>query len=153
VTVTSRKLTAHEGEERKSPAAPAIDAACRTGLTQAVQKYFELMYDCDTSRLGEVFLPTAHLHGFRDGRMMSWSMAVYKDILDKRQSPKSLGAPRADEIVQMDFASADMAFVKARVRIAAMDFVDYLTWHRIDNKWLITSKGFYLQPGGEGGKL
>jgi hypothetical protein len=53
----------------------------------------------------------------------------------------------------MDFASADMAFVKARVRIAAMDFVDYLTWHRIDNKWLITSKGFYLQPGGEGGKL
>ena len=78
---------------------------------------------------------------------------VHGSLQRHPRSPKSLGAPRADEIVQMDFASADMAFVKARVRIAAMDFVDYLTWHRIDNKWLITSKGFYLQPGGEGGKL
>ena len=86
----------------------------KASLTAAVQKYFDLMYDCDTSRLYEVFRSTAHLHGFRDGRMMSWPMEVYKDILDKRQSPKSLGAPRAEEILQMDFASADMAFVKLR---------------------------------------
>jgi hypothetical protein len=45
----------------------------------------------------------------------------------------------------MDFASTDLAFVKVRVRIAAMVFVDYLTWHRIDGKWLITSKGFRLE--------
>ena len=125
----------------------------KASLTAAVQKYFDLMYDCDTSRLYEVFRSTAHLHGFRDGRMMSWPMEVYKDILDKRQSPKSLGAPRAEEILQMDFASADMAFVKLRVRIAAMEFVDYLTWHRIDDKWLITSKGFYLLPDGDGRNL
>jgi hypothetical protein len=125
----------------------------KASLTAAVQKYFDLMYDCDTSRLYEVFRSTAHLHGFRDGRMMSWSMEVYKDILDKRQSPKSLGAPRAEEILQMDFASADMAFVKLRVKIAAMEFVDYLTWHRIDDKWLITSKGFYLLPDSDGRNL
>jgi putative lumazine-binding protein len=150
MTAISSDVTSRESIAQV--AASAGDVAGRASLTAAVQKYFDLMYDCDTSRLDEVFLSTALLHGFRDGRMMSWSMEVYKDILDKRQSPKSLSAPRADEIVQMDFASADMAFVKARVRIAAMHFVDYLTWHRIDNKWLITSKGFYLQPG-DGGKL
>ncbi|MBR1225427.1 MULTISPECIES: nuclear transport factor 2 family protein [unclassified Bradyrhizobium] len=132
--------------------APAVSPASRTSLTQAVQKYFDLMYDCDTSHLLEVFRSTAHLHGFRDGQMMSWSMETYKNVLDKRQSPKSLGAARADEILQMDFASADMAFVKARVQIATMEFVDYLTWHCIDGKWLITSKGFYLMSDGDPGK-
>ncbi len=34
---------------------------------------------------------------------------------------------------------------KMRVRIANLMFVDYLTWHRIDDKWLITSKGFHLE--------
>jgi Putative lumazine-binding len=42
----------------------------------------------------------------------------------------------------------DMAFVKARVKIAAMVFVDYLTWHCIDGKWLITSKSFYVESNG-----
>jgi hypothetical protein len=26
-----------------------------------------------------------------------------------------------------------------------MRFIDHLTWHRIDGKWLITSKGFHLE--------
>jgi hypothetical protein len=29
-----------------------------------------------------------------------------------------------------------------------MEFVDHLTWHRIDGKWLITSKGFHLVSDG-----
>jgi hypothetical protein len=151
MTATSAGLTTQDHKQsaaERSQTALAVDVACRASLTEAMQKYFDLMYDCDTSHLGDVFRSTAHLHGFRDGRMMSWSMEVYKNILNERQSPKSLGARRVDEIVQMDFASRDMAFVKARVRIAAMEFVDYLTWHRIDDQWLITSKGFYLQPDG-----
>jgi hypothetical protein len=114
-------------------------------LTDAVQKYFDLMYDCDTSRFDEVFRSTVQLHGHRDGQMVVWPALTYKDILEKRQSPKSLGAPRLNEILMVDFASADMAFVKVRVRITAMMFVDYLTWHRIDGRWLITSKSFYIE--------
>jgi len=44
----------------------------------------------------DVFAPTVQLHGFRDGAMQCWSAAVYRTILPTRQSPKSLGAPRAD---------------------------------------------------------
>jgi hypothetical protein len=114
-------------------------------LTEALQGYFDLMYDCDTSRFDQVFRSTVQLHGFRDGQMVMWSASTYRDILDKRRSPKSLNAPRADEILLMDFASATMAFVKVRLRISEMTFVDYLTWHCIDGKWLITSKGFHLE--------
>lgn len=114
-----------------------------------MQRYFDLMYDCDTSRFDAVFRSTAHLHGFREGQMVTWSAQAYRDILDRRQSPKSLGAARADEILLIDFASTEMAFVKARARIAEMEFVDYLTWHCIDDKWLITSKGYRLVSSGD----
>ena len=125
--------------------APKISAACMTSLMQAVQAYFDLMYDCDTSRLGDVFYRSSHLHGFRDGKMVSWSMDTYREILNRRQSPKSLNSPREDEILLVDLASTTQAQVKVRVRLSAMVFVDHLTWHRIDGKWLITSKGFHVE--------
>jgi len=114
-------------------------------LMQAVQSYFDLMYDYDTSRLGDVVYRSSHLHGFRDGKMVSWSMETYREILNRRQSPKSLDSPREDEVLLVDFASTTQALVKVRVRLSAMVFVDHLTWHRIDGKWLITSKGFHVE--------
>jgi hypothetical protein len=132
---------------------PAIDRSALAALTEAVQRYFDLMYDCDVSRFDTVFRSTVHLHGFRDGKMVAWSAETYKDILGKRTSPKALGAARADEILMVDFASPTQALTKLRVRIAAMLFVDYLTWHCIDGKWLITSKGFHLESGEAAGIL
>lgn len=128
--------------EHRKPGATATDRPWLTSLTDSIQKYFNLMYDCDTSRFDEVFRSTAQLHGFRDGQAVAWTASVYKDILDRRQSPKSTGAIRADEILLVDFTSTDMAIVKVRVRIATMTFIDYLTWHYLDGQWLITSKGF-----------
>jgi hypothetical protein len=125
----------------------ATDTEARAELTQAVQRYFDLMYDCDTSAFDAVFAPTVQLHGYRDGRFVMWPASTYKAILQERQSPKSLDAVRADEILFMDLVSDAMAFVKVRVQIAAREFVDYLTWHRIESRWLITSKGFHLQSG------
>lgn len=114
-------------------------------LLDALRRYFELMHDCDLTRFDDVFAPTVQLHGFRDGAMVCWSAATYRDILAKRHSPKSLGAMRADEIVMLDLASPTQAFTKVRLRITTMVFVDYLTWHFVDGRWLITSKGFHLE--------
>ncbi|MBL6458398.1 nuclear transport factor 2 family protein [Belnapia sp. T6] len=117
-------------------------------LTHAVQRYFDLMYDCDTSRFDQVFRSTVQLHGFRGGQMLMWSASAYRGILDNRQSPKSANAPRCDEILLMDFASDSMALVKLRLRVGPAVYVDYLTWHRIDGEWLITSKGYHIEAEG-----
>jgi hypothetical protein len=119
--------------------------ATLASLMAAVQKYFDLMYDCDTSRFDEVFRSTVNLHGFRDGAMQAWSAEVYRNILGRRQSPKSQNASREEQILLVDFASPTQALTKVRVRICDMMFVDYLTWHHIDGLWLITSKGFHLE--------
>ena len=133
--------------------ASSIDHAHFSSLVDATHKYFDLMYDCDVSRFDQVFAPSVQLHGYRDGQMMVWPAQTYKDILKKRQSPKSLNAPRLNEILTMDFVSPTMALTKVRVRIVTMLFLDYLTWHYIDGKWLITSKGFHVESTGDGRRV
>ncbi|MGY4155597.1 hypothetical protein ACVINW_001439 [Bradyrhizobium sp. USDA 4461] len=127
------------------PVAHRIDLAQMASLMAALQIYLDMMYDCDTARFDDVFCATAQLHGYRDGKMVCWSNKVYRDILDKRQSPKSVNAPREDEILMVDFASTTQALVKVRVRVIEKVFIDHLTWHHIDGRWLITSKGFHIE--------
>jgi putative lumazine-binding protein len=138
MTATASRVSAIKGTAMTSN-------AHFTELTEALLKYFDLMFDCDTSKFDQVFRSTAQLHGFREGQMVMWSAKTYRDVLNKRASPKSLNAIRADEILLIDFASPSQALAKVRVRIATMTFVDYLTWHYFDDKWLITSKGFHLE--------
>lgn len=144
--MTMTKEPAMQDRHQDAAAAkPMVDRSSVLELTEAIERYFDLMYDCDTSRLEQTFAPTAQLHGFRDSKLMAWPMQVYRDILDKRQSPKSVNAVREDEILLIDFASTTQAMTKVRVRVNTMVFVDHLTWHRIDGTWLITSKGFHVE--------
>jgi hypothetical protein len=121
------------------------DADTQASLNEAVQRYFDLMYDADTSRFDRVFRESAQLHGFREGQMTVWPAKTYREVLEGRESPKAQGAPREEEVLLMDFASPTQALVKVRVRIGRFVFVDFLTYHRIGGEWLITSKGFHLE--------
>jgi hypothetical protein len=114
-------------------------------LIQAVQRYFDLMYDADISTFDRVFRSSAQLHGFQGDQMTMWPAGKYKEVLAGRASPKSLKAPRQEEVLLMDFASPTQALVKVRVRINTTVFVDYLTYHCIDGEWLITAKGYHVE--------
>ncbi len=121
------------------------DASAVESLTRAVARYFDLMYDSDIAGFDRVFRATAQLHGFRDGVMTVWPAATFKAMLAGRPSPQSLGAPREQEILLLDVASATQALVKVRVRINTAVFVDYLVYHRIDGEWLITAKAYHVE--------
>ena len=88
-------------------------------LTEAVQLYLDLMYDCDVAKFDRVFASTSQLHGFRDGKMTCWPTAQYKEVLAGRKSPKALGAPREEQLLLLDAASPTQALAKVRVRINA----------------------------------
>jgi hypothetical protein len=42
-------------------------------------------------------------------------------------------------------ASPTQALAKVRVRINDMVFVDYLSYHKVDDRWLITSKAYHRE--------
>jgi hypothetical protein len=114
-------------------------------LIDAVQRYFDLIHDADVSRFDRVFRSTAQLHGHWDGQLKLLSAEAFKASIAANPSPRSLGAPREDAILLVDRASDDQALVKVRVRNYAAVFVDYLTFHRTDGEWRITSKGFHVE--------
>ena len=113
-------------------------------LAIAVNRYFDLMYDCDVSRFWDVFARTAVLHGIRDGEMRVWSATEYYDILSKRSSPRSQNAPRQDSVLFLDVATPFQGLAKVRLRILDDVFVDCLTYHVIDKACVITGKGYHL---------
>ena len=121
------------------------DAATHRSLIAAVEKYFEMMFDSDVRRFDQVFAPTAQLHGLRDGNLRILLAAEYRKLLASNPSPKSKNAPRQQEILLVDFASLSQALVKVRVRIDAILYVDYLSFHLIDGSWLITAKSFHIE--------
>lgn len=111
----------------------------------AIEAYFDLMYDADDSHFPKVFHELCQVHGMRDGKLMAWSAAEFRELVRRRPSPASMGSPRQQEIVRVDEISPDMAAAKVRVRIAQTCFLDHLIFHRIDGKWLVTSKGFHVE--------
>jgi len=114
-------------------------------LLGALQLYFNLMHDCDVANFERVFASTAQLHGFREGQMNCWPAAQYKEVLAGRTSPQALGATRDDQILMLDFTSNDQALAKVRVRINDMVFVDYLSYHKIEGHWVVTSKAYHRE--------
>ncbi|MBK6657149.1 MAG: nuclear transport factor 2 family protein [Proteobacteria bacterium] len=114
-------------------------------MTAALELYCNLMYDCDVANFDRVFAATAQLHGFREGQMNCWGAAQYKEILAGRKSPKALGAARGEQILMLDFSSDTQALAKVRVQINDMTFVDYLSYHKINGQWLVTSKAYHRE--------
>jgi len=115
------------------------------GLNRAVQRYFDLMYDSDTSQFDRVFCSTAQLHGFRGSEMSMLPAQAFKDAIASRPSLQSRNIPREEQVLMVDVASASQALVKVRVRWNTAVYLDYLTFHRIDGDWLITAKGFHIE--------
>jgi hypothetical protein len=114
-------------------------------LLSAVERYFDLMFDNDVLRFQRVFASSAQLHGLRDGQLRLLPAQDYKQALASGASPKSSNAPRLQEVLLVDFASSTQAMVKVRVRIDAVQYLDYLSYHCIDGAWLITAKSFHIE--------
>jgi len=121
-------------------------------LLDAVERYFDLMFDSEVSRFDQVFASSAQLHGLRDQNLRLLSAQEYKNALASGPSPKSRNAPRHQEILLVDFASTTQAVVKVRVRVDTLLYLDYLSYHRINDVWLITAKSFHVEHRYEAAK-
>jgi hypothetical protein len=114
-------------------------------LLNATERYFDLMFDRDVARFDHVFAHSAQLHGLRDAKVRVLTAQEYKEMLKSNPSPKSKKAPRQQEILLVDFASPTQALAKVRVRVDAIQYLDHLSYHRVDGTWLITAKSFHVE--------
>ncbi len=113
-------------------------------VAHAIEGYFDLMYDADDDQFPQVFHDACLIHGMRDGILTAWMAAEFREVMRNRPSPASMKSPRDQEILNIEHTAPNLATAKVRVRIGQICFIDNLVFHRIDGKWLVTSKAFHI---------
>lgn len=114
-------------------------------VASTLQTYFDGLYESDTKRLRQVFHPDAIYACATEGNLLKLTMAEYFPIVDKRPSPASRNDPRADKILEIQFAGSVTAFARVECAIAPKSFIDFLTLIKLDGRWQIISKVFHFE--------
>lgn len=116
------------------------------GILLLLENYFEVIHAQDLDLFDQVFHKDCCLYGVQDDQSVLRPYQVYRDAVASRQSPKELGNPRKDEILDFDQISDTMAWAKVSLQMFGGIMQDYLNLIKIDGKWWIIAK-LYQQVG------
>jgi len=114
-------------------------------LEQALQTYFDGLYEGDTAKLGSVFHDVAHLFYVNEGKLGDMSREQWFDMVRSRKSAQSQDLKRHDWVVQIDRSGPTTAFAKVQCQIPPLYFTDYLTFVKLTEGWRIVSKTFHTE--------
>ncbi len=113
-------------------------------IAAAIEVYFDALYFCDVAKLESVFHPRAIYATADETPFLHRTMEEYFPIVAARQSPASRNEPRHDYIDSIEFAGENTAFARVRCSIGTRDFVDFLTFVKVDGVWQIIAKVFQI---------
>ena len=114
----------------------------KAAIEQAVQTYFDGLYEGDADKLASVFHPTSELTFEQEGKLVVWTRDQWLDNVRKRESAKKKGSPRDDAILIFDQSGPATAFVKVKCQLPPLYFTDYLVFIKADDGWKVAQKLF-----------
>ncbi len=113
-------------------------------IVKAIEKYFYGLHYADEQLLSEVFHPRAIYATADEQTPLIRNMEDYMRVIADRVSPASKKEVRKDVIDKVEIAGENTAFARVRCSIGSRDFVDFLSFIRVDGQWLIISKVFQI---------
>ena len=119
-----------------------INTEERQAIEQAIQTYFDGLYEGDADKLASVFHDTSALTWEQDGQLAVWTLAEWLKAVRERPSPKAKGLARDDAILWLDQSGPNTAFVKVRCQLPPRYFTDYLVAMKLSDGWKIVSKSY-----------
>jgi hypothetical protein len=109
-------------------------------ITDAIENYyFKGIYEGDEMLLGSIFQPGTLLFGDVKGQPYFKTVDLYLDGVKNRQSPKDSGKPFKGEILQISVVNS-IAVAELNVKMYDFNYRDFLSFHKINGKWLIVNK-------------
>jgi hypothetical protein len=108
-------------------------------ITQTLADYFKGIYEGDVVLLGSTFNPGTLLFGDAKGQPYAKTLDQYLDGVKNRQSPKDSGKPFKSGIISIDIINS-IAIAKVSVKMYDFNYHELLSFHKINNKWLIVNK-------------
>ena len=109
-------------------------------ISQALEDYyFNGIYTGNISLLNKVYHPGTLLFGDVKGQPYAKTLTEYLDGVANRQSPKDSGKPFKGEILNINVVQS-IAIAQVKVKMYDFNYTDFLSFHKIDGKWLIVNK-------------
>ncbi|PSL35026.1 nuclear transport factor 2 family protein [Chitinophaga ginsengisoli] len=101
--------------------------------------YFKGIYEGNLELLKPVYHPGTLLFGDVKGQPYAKTLEQYLDGVAHRQSPKDSGKPFKGEIVSVRAVNS-IAVAEVKVKMYDFNYHEFLSFHKIDGKWLIVNK-------------
>jgi hypothetical protein len=101
--------------------------------------YFKGIYEGDIHTLGNIFNPGTLLFGDVKGQPYAKTLNEYLDGVAHRQSPKDSGKPFKGTIISTE-VTGSIAVAKVHVKMYEFNYDEFLSFHKIGNRWLIVNK-------------
>ena len=114
-------------------------------IQDALELYFDALYQGDTEKVREIFHQNAHLYSATGGEFVDLPLENYVSLVAGRPSPQSQGAERTGEVLSIDQSGPHSALAKVTLTIGARRFVDYLTLLKVEGRWVIAAKAFHFE--------
>jgi hypothetical protein len=109
-------------------------------ITEALENYyFKALYEGDVSALRKILNPGTLLFGDVKGQPYAKTLDVYLDAVKNRQSPKDSGKPFKGTIRSVEVINS-IAIAKVNVKMYDFNYDEFLSFHKIDNRWMIVNK-------------
>ena len=109
-------------------------------ITQALEDYyFKGIYEGNIITLGKILNPGTLLFGDVKGQPYAKTLDQYLDGVAHRQSPKDSGKPFKGTIISVDVVNS-IAVAKVQVKMYEFIYDEFLSFHKIDNRWVIVNK-------------
>jgi hypothetical protein len=111
-----------------------------TAITQALENYyFKGIYEGNVNTLANILNPGTLLFGDVKGRPYAKTLDQYLDGVKNRQSPKDSGKPFKGTIISIDVVNS-IAVAKVHVKMYEFNYDEFLSFHKINNRWMIINK-------------
>jgi hypothetical protein len=111
-------------------------------IRQFLADYFEVLQTQDMAMFDRVFHKNCVLYSQQDGALVVRPYAVYREMVQARQSPVAGGHPRSEQVLAMDLLSPTMAVVKVRLCLFGSIMEDHLNLMKHEGRWMIYAKHF-----------
>jgi hypothetical protein len=102
-------------------------------------EYLPGIYVGDVVKLRKIYHPGTLLFGDVKGQPYAKTLDQYLDGVEHRQSVKDSGKPFKGEILDIRVVNS-IAVVALRVKMYDFNYREFLSFHKIDGKWLIVNK-------------
>lgn len=109
-------------------------------ITHALEDlYLKGIYEGDIELLGKVYHPGTLVLGDIKGTPYVKSLGQYLDGVKNRVSVKDSGKPFRGIINSIDIVNS-IAVAKLHVKMYDFNYDEFLSFHKIDGKWIIVNK-------------